>query len=46
MQPEETASGCWGIYIYSILAQKYHMYPKFAFFKKEYNHTFPFEQDL
>ena len=34
------------IYIYSILAQKYHMHPKFAFFKKEHNHTFQFEQDL
>ena len=34
------------IYLYSILAQKYHMHPKFAFFKKEYGHTFPFEEDL
>jgi hypothetical protein len=34
------------IYLYSILAQRYHMHPKFAFFKKEYGHTFPFEEDL
>lgn len=34
------------IYLYSIFAQKYRMHPKFAFFKKEYGHTFPFEQDL
>ncbi len=34
------------MFIYSILATRYHMHPKFAFFKKEYNHIFPFEQDL
>ena len=34
------------IYLYFILAQKYRMHPKFAFFKKEYGRTFPFEQDL
>ncbi|MBI2674697.1 MAG: hypothetical protein HYX22_03110 [Candidatus Yanofskybacteria bacterium] len=34
------------IYFYSILAKKYRMHPKFAFFKKEYKHTFPFEQYL
>jgi len=34
------------IYFYSILAKKHRMHPKFAFFKKEYGHTFPFEQDL
>lgn len=33
------------IYFYSILAKKYRMHPKFAFFKKEYNHKFPFEEN-
>lgn len=30
---------------YSILAKKYRMHPKFAFFKKEYGKSFPFEED-
>jgi len=34
------------IYFYSILAKKYQMHPKFAFFKKEYGREFPFEKDL
>jgi hypothetical protein len=34
------------LYLYSILAKKYRMHPKFAFFKKQYGRTFPFEQDL
>jgi hypothetical protein len=34
------------LYLYSIFAQKYNMHPKFAFFKKEYGHQFPFEKDL
>lgn len=34
------------LYLYSILAQKYRMHPKYAFFKKEYGHEFPFEKDL
>lgn len=34
------------LYFYSILAQKYRMHPKYAFFKKEYGHQFPFEKDL
>jgi hypothetical protein len=33
------------IYFYSILAKKYRMHPKFAFFKKEYSRTFPFEEN-
>jgi hypothetical protein len=34
------------MFFYAILAQRrYRMHPKFAFFKKEYGHTFPFEQD-
>lgn len=34
------------IFLYSILAKKYKMHPKFAFFKREYGYTFPFEGDL
>ena len=34
------------IYFYSLLAHRYKMHPKFAFFKKEYDHVFPFEKDL
>lgn len=34
------------IYLYTIFAQKYHMHPKYVFFKREYGHTFPFEEDL
>ena len=34
------------LYFYSILAQKYRMHPKYAFFKKEYGHEFPFEKSL
>jgi len=30
---------------YSILARKYRMHPKYAFFKRKYNHTFPFEEE-
>lgn len=29
---------------YGILARKYRMHPKYVFFKKKYNYTFPFEQ--
>lgn len=29
---------------YGMFARKYKMHPKYAFFKKIYNHTFPFEQ--
>lgn len=32
------------IILYALLAQKYKMNPKYAFFKKEYGRTFPFEQ--
>jgi len=34
------------LYFYSILARKHRMHPKYAFFKKEYGHQFPFEKDL
>lgn len=37
------------LYFYPILAEKYRMHPKYAFFKKEYGRTFPFdpfEKDL
>ena len=33
------------LFFYSLLAKKYKMHPKFAFFKKEYNHKFPFEEN-
>jgi len=32
------------LFFYSILARKYQMHPKYAFFKREYNYTFPFEE--
>lgn len=32
------------LFFYSILARKYQMHPKYAFFKKEYDYTFPFEK--
>jgi len=32
------------LFFYSILARKYRIHPKYAFFKKEYNYTFPFEE--
>jgi hypothetical protein len=31
--------------LYSLLAGKYGMHPKYAFFKKYYGYTFPFEDD-
>lgn len=34
------------LFFYSLLAKKYKMHPKFAFFKKEYGHKFPFEKSL
>lgn len=33
-------------YLYPILSTKYRMHPKFAFFKKEYGRSFPFEKYL
>jgi hypothetical protein len=30
--------------LYSVLAWKYHMHPKYAFFKRFYGHVFPFEK--
>jgi len=32
--------------VYKTLSQKNHMHLKYAFFKKEYDHQFPFEKDL
>jgi len=32
------------IMLYTLLARKYKMHPKYAFFKKEYAYKFPFEQ--
>jgi len=31
------------ILLYSLLAGKYHMHPKYVFFKRFYEHKFPFE---
>lgn len=32
------------LFFYNMLAKKYKMHPKFAFFKKEYGYKFPFEE--
>ncbi|MDP3303613.1 MAG: hypothetical protein Q8S46_05625 [Methylotenera sp.] len=33
----------WHIILYTVLARKYHMHPKYSFFKRFYAHKFPFE---
>lgn len=33
------------LFFYSLLARKYRMHPKYVFFKREYNYTFPFEEE-
>lgn len=32
------------LFFYSVFARKYRMHPKYVFFKREYNYTFPFEE--